>query len=192
MRGFEIFMTMAKRLYQRCPEVFFVVVGNDRIAYGGDEKVIGQKSFKEWVLSQDQYDLSYFQFLGWVPPCELAKLFCLTDLHVYLTVPFVLSWSLLNALACGATVLASNTAPVQEVVQHGQNGLLVDFHDVEGLAQTAVKVLADPAQYRPLGQAGVEMVRQRYSLDVCLPQMLQLYRETAEEVRGTASGHNSN
>ncbi|HEX3979853.1 MAG TPA: glycosyltransferase, partial [Acidimicrobiales bacterium] len=177
MRGFDVFMKAARRLYQRRPDVFFVVVGSERIVYGGDERWTGGKSFKDWVLAQDQYDLSYFHFLGPIPPHELARLFCLTDLHIYLTVPFVLSWSLMNALACGAIVLASDTAPVQEMVKDGHNGLLVDFHDVEGFAETAARVLADPVSYRPLGQAAAEMVRQHYSLDVCLPQMLRLYQE---------------
>jgi len=177
MRGFDIFMKSAKKLYQRRPDVLFVVVGTDRIAYGGDDKVIGQKSFKDWVMARDIYEPSNFLFLGLVPPAELARLFCLSQLHIYLTVPFVLSWSLLNALACGTTVLASNTAPVREVIEPGRTGLLVDFFDIDRFAETADQVLADPAQYRPLGQAGAELVRQRYSLDVCLPQMLQLYQE---------------
>jgi glycosyltransferase involved in cell wall biosynthesis len=131
------------------------------------------------VLSRDDYDLSRFAFVGLLPPAELARLFALSDLHVYLTVPFVLSWSLLNALACGATVLASDTAPVREVVEHGGNGLLADFFDADGMAEAADRVLNAPEEYRPLGAAGAEMVRGRYSLEVCLPQMLALYEEAA-------------
>lgn len=175
MRGFDIFMKMAKKLCDRRKDVIFVVVGEDRICYGGDEVVTGNKSFKNWVLSRDDYDMSRFIFTGRVPPQTLAQLFSLSDLHVYLTVPFVLSWSLMNALACGATVLASRTAPVEEMVQHEKNGLLVDFFDAEEMAATADRVLNDPAEYRHLGQAGTEMIRDRYSLDVCLPQMLELY-----------------
>jgi glycosyltransferase involved in cell wall biosynthesis len=130
------------------------------------------------VLARDDYDLSRFMFLGLVPPPVLARLFAMTDLHVYLTVPFVLSWSLMNALACGATVLASDTAPVREMIEHGENGLLVDFFDVEGLAETANRVLDAPAEFKHLGGAGVEMIRSGYSFDVCLPQMLELYEET--------------
>jgi glycosyltransferase involved in cell wall biosynthesis len=157
--------------------VVFLIAGQDRVCYGGDEKFTGGKTFKEWVLSQDQYDLSRFVFLGLLPPPELARLFALSDLHVYLTVPFVLSWSLLNALACGTTVLASDTAPVREMIEHGRNGLLTDFFDVERMAETANQVLDAPEEYRHLGAAGAEMVRERYSMDVCLPQMLKLYEE---------------
>jgi glycosyltransferase involved in cell wall biosynthesis len=183
IRGFDIFMRAAKLLCQRRSDVLFVVVGEDRVCYGGDEEVTGQKSFKEWVLARDDYDLSRFVFTGPVPAATLARLFALSDLHIYLTVPFVLSWSLLNALACGVTVLASDTAPVREVVEHGRNGLLADFFDVEGLAALAGKVLDAPQDYKPLGRAGVELVRRRYSLDVCLPRMLALYEDAVDAHR---------
>ena len=177
MRGFDVFMKAAKKLADRRPDVLFLIAGQDRVAYGGDDKVTGKLSFKEWVMAQDTYDPERFVFTGLLPPAELAKLFCLTDLHIYLTVPFVLSWSLLNALACGATVLASDTAPVREVIRHGQNGLLTDFFDADAIADTADRVLRSPGEYDPLGAAGVESIRERYSLDVCLPQMVALYRD---------------
>ncbi len=187
MRGFDIFMKMAKRLCDRRRDVIFLIAGQDRICYGGDDKVTGGKSFKEWVLAQDNYDLSRFIFLGLLPPPELARLFAMTDLHVYLTVPFVLSWSLLNALACGATVLASKTAPVEEMIRHGENGLLADFFDVEGFAETANRVLDAPREFKHLGAAGAAMVRERYSLEVCLPRMLELYREALGRAAGGGS-----
>lgn len=177
MRGFDVFMKVAGRLCDRRRDVLFAVVGEDRCCYGSDEKVTGTKSFKQWVLSQDEYDLERFVFLGLVPPEELAALLAVSDLHVYLTVPFVLSWSLMDALACGATVLASDTAPVREMIEHEKNGLLVDFFDVDGFVAAAERVLDDPRAFDHLGAAGVEMIRERYSLDVCLPKMLQLYEE---------------
>jgi glycosyltransferase involved in cell wall biosynthesis len=175
MRGFDIFMRFAKRLGDRHRDVQFIVAGQDRVCYGGDQSVTGGKSFKEWVLAQDDYDLSRFHFVGLLPPAELARLFNLTSLHVYLTVPFVLSWSLFNALACGATVLASDTPPVREVIRDGENGLLADFFDVDGLVERADQVLESPRTFRPLGQAAAKLVREKYSLEVCLPQMLALY-----------------
>jgi glycosyltransferase involved in cell wall biosynthesis len=174
MRGFDVFMRMARLLCDRRRDVVFLIAGQDRVCYGGDEAVTGGRSFKEWVLLQGDYDRSRFHFLGLLPPAELARLFAVSDLHVYLTVPFVLSWSLLNALACGATVLASDTAPVREVVTHGVTGLLADFFDTEGMADAAEKVLAAPDEYRRLGEAGVGLVRESYSLDVCLPRLEEL------------------
>jgi glycosyltransferase involved in cell wall biosynthesis len=110
---------------------------------------------------------------------DLARLFQLTDLHVYLTVPFVLSWSLFDALACGATVLGSDTGPVRDLVTDGKTGLLHDFFDYEGMAERADRVLSDPGQYAPLGAAGAALVKERYSLDVCLPQLVGLFDEVA-------------
>ncbi len=179
MRGFDIFMRFAKRLGQLRPDVQFVIAGQDRVCYGDDHAATGQKSFKNWVLAQDRYDLSRFHFVGLLPPADLARLFRITDLHVYLTVPFVLSWSLLNALACGATILASDTAPVREIVRDGENGLLAGFFDLEGMVQKAMRVLADPQDYRQLGCSGVELVRQHYSLDVCLPKLMAFYESVS-------------
>jgi glycosyltransferase involved in cell wall biosynthesis len=177
MRGFDIFMRVAKRICEERKDVVFVVVGEDRIAYGGDKRFTGGKTFKQWVLAQDDYDLNRILFAGRIRPAELANLFSLSDLHIYLTVPFVLSWSLMNALACSTTVLASDTPPVQEMIRHETNGLLVNFFDVDGFVDTAHRVLDDPAAFRHLGQAGQAMIRDRYSLDVCLPQMVALYEQ---------------
>ena len=180
MRGFDIFMQVAKRLCDQRSDVAVAVVGEDRVCYGGDENFTGGKSFKQWVLDRNDYDLSRIRFLGRMPPHDLARLLSISDLHVYLTVPFVLSWSLMNALACGAVVLASNTAPVCEMILPGENGLLADFFDVDGFVRTAGEVLDDPAAYRSLGDTGARMIRDRYSLDICLPQMLELYEQVTQ------------
>jgi glycosyltransferase involved in cell wall biosynthesis len=177
-------MKAARLLCQRRTDVLFVVVGQDRICYGGDKEATGRESFKDWVLSRDDYDLSRFIFTGLIPIPALAELFSLSDLHLYLTVPFVLSWSLMDALACGATVLASDTGPVREMIEHGKNGLLTDFFDFERLAAVAAKVLDAPQEYRHLGAAGIELIRSKYSLDVCLPQMLQLYEDALAAWQG--------
>ncbi len=177
IRGFDIFMKAARLLCQRRRDVFFVVVGEDRVCYGGDREFTGKQTFKEWVLSREDYDLSRFLFTGLLPTPQLAQLFSVTDLHIYLTVPFVLSWSLMDALACGTTVLASDTPPVREMIEHGKNGLLTDFFDIEALAAAANKVLDAPGDYKHLGRAGCAMIRDRYSMDVCLPRMLHLYED---------------
>jgi glycosyltransferase involved in cell wall biosynthesis len=184
MRGFDIFMKAARLLCQRRRDVLFVVVGDDRVCYGGDLDFTGGQSFKDWVLARDDYDLSRFVFTGLLPVGTLAQLLAISDLHIYLTVPFVLSWSLMDALACGATVLASDTAPVREMVRHEENGLLFDFFDVEALAARAAQVLDAPQDYRPLGKAGVDMIREHYSLDVCLPRMLALYEDAFHARQG--------
>ena len=181
MRGFDIFMRAAKRIAEQYPDVLFFVVGDDRICYGGDENHIGgMKSFKQWVLARDEYDLSKFHFTGLLPTSQLARLLAATDLHIYLTAPFVLSWSLMDALSCGAVVLGSNTSPVREMIRDGENGLLTDFFDVEELTQKAVKVLRDPSTFRPLGRAAEKMIADQYSLDAVLPKMVGLYQNVFE------------
>jgi glycosyltransferase involved in cell wall biosynthesis len=184
MRGFDIFMKVAKRISQRLPDVRFVVVGQDKVCYGGDEKWTGGRTYKQWVLDQDAYDLSKFAFVGVLPPAELAQLLAVADLHLYFTVPFVLSWSLMDALACGATIVASDTAPVREMIEHGSNGLLADFFDVDGLAELACAVLEKPDEYRHLGANAAESIRRNYSLEVCLPLVRQLFADAAAAYQG--------
>ncbi len=179
MRGFDIFMKIANRLCQRRTDALFVVVGQDRVCYGGDSQVTGQQSFKQWVLAQERYDLSRFVFTGLIRPEALARLLAITDLHIYLTVPFVLSWSLFNALACGATVLASRTAPVLELIEDGKNGLLADFFDIDGFVDLASKVLDNPKDFRHLGAAGMQLIQEKYSLDVIFPRLVAFYEEIA-------------
>jgi glycosyltransferase involved in cell wall biosynthesis len=175
MRGFDIFVRVANRIAAEMPNVLFVVVGSDEVHYGDDLRRIRAKTFREHVLLTEKPDLSRFRFLGTVPSAQLASLFSISDLHVYLTVPFVLSWSLLNALACECAVLASDTAPVREVIQHGETGLLGDFFDVDGLAAQALRVLRDPAAYRSLGTAARASVEEHYSLERTFPKVWDLF-----------------
>ena len=174
MRGFYIFVRVANKIAKEMSNVIFVVVGSDRVCYGNDLEHIKTKTFREHMLQTEQPDLTRFRFLGMVPKTQLADLLSMSDLHIYLTVPFVLSWSLVNALACECTVLASDVPPIREVIEHGRTGLLGDFFDVDGLADQAIRVLRDPMQYRVLGQAGHGLIEQEYSLDRTIPQFLSL------------------
>jgi glycosyltransferase involved in cell wall biosynthesis len=173
LRGFDIFMRVAKRIYQAFPDVVFYVVGSEGEGYGDEARGVG--SFKEFVLSQDDYDFTKLKFLGRLRPDALAQVLGMSDLHIYLTAPLALSWSLLDAMACGCVILASNTAPVEEVVEDGRNGLLRDFFDVDGLVESALSVLKDPGAYRSLGDAAQRTVDERYSVDVTLPRMKEFF-----------------
>lgn len=175
MRGFDVFMRVAKRIAAFRNDVLFVCVGSDRICYGGDNKHIKTASFREHVLSQDTYDLDRFFFPGVLSPEELASLFQISDLHLYLTVPFVLSWSLMNALACGCLVLASDTAPVQEMIRHGENGLLAGFFDVDRFVELALDALDHPDRHEALRDRAHAMIRDEYAMDRVLPRMMDLY-----------------
>jgi glycosyltransferase involved in cell wall biosynthesis len=129
-RGFDIFMQVAGRICAVRSDVIFVVVGADRPYYGGGLRGVPEGSFLQHVLSRGRYDLGRFLFTGQVAESQLVEILSLSDLHIYLTVPFVLRWSLLDALACGCTVLGSATPPVEEVIRHEENGLLAGFDDV--------------------------------------------------------------
>ena len=82
----------------------------------------------------------------------------------------------MNALACGATVMGSDTAPVREMIRDGENGLLFDFFDIDAAVDAAEQVLDDPDTYRAMGETAAAHVRAQYSLDACLPQILELYQ----------------
>ena len=179
MRGFDIFMRVAARMCDERSDVVFMVVGSDEAVYGNDAEHIAEPSLREHVLRQGGFDMGRFRFLGSLPPGELIDVLSLSDLHIYLTVPFVLSWSLLDAMACGSTVLASDTEPVREVIRDGENGLLRGFFDVDALAEAALEVLEDPSRFRHLGEAAEQTVRERYALEVVMPAMRTFYAETA-------------
>jgi glycosyltransferase involved in cell wall biosynthesis len=159
------------------------VVGADRVQYGEDLRFIRAPTFAQHVLSQDRYDLSRFLFTGSILEDQLVDILSVSDVHIYLTMPFVLSWSLMDALACGCTIVASDTAPVREMIQHERTGLLADFTDVEGLARLALQVLDAPEKFRHLGQAGIRLVDEKYSLTRTATQILELF----ERVRGGES-----
>lgn len=175
MRGFDVFMKVARRVYLERPDVLFVVVGSDRVSYGGDMRRIQAKTFREHVLELDDYDMSKFVFTGTMPADDLARTLSIGDAHIYLTVPFVLSWSLFNAMACGAVVVGSDTEPVRELVKHEETGLLAGFFDVDGMARQVLRVLDDPAGHRRLGETARRRIDEEYSLDRTLPQLLDLY-----------------
>ncbi len=179
IRGFDVFMKVARRIAEVRDDVVFVVVGGEEIHYGWDKLHTGFASFKQWVLSQDHYDLSRFLFVGRILPEQLADIFRISDLHVYLTAPFVLSWSLLDAMASGCVVLASDVPPVREVIEPGQNGLVEPLFDVECLTETALRVLADPAAFSPLGRAARRTIEERYSLETCIPPLGEFLERVA-------------
>lgn len=175
MRGFHTFMRMLPLLQELRPNARVVIIGGEGISYGNPPP--GGGSWRSWLLREleGRIALDRIHFVGRVPPRVLHAVFRLSRCHVYFTVPFVLGWSLLEAMACGAVVVGSRTAPVQEVIQHGVNGLLVDFFDHEALALQVAEVLADPARFQPLAEAARQTVVDRYDLrSRSLPALLQL------------------
>jgi glycosyltransferase involved in cell wall biosynthesis len=179
MRGFDLFIRLAQRIAAIRPDVLFVVVGQEESYYSWDKLHTGQDSFKQWVLSREPIDERRFVFLPHVEPAQLAELLCISDLHVYLTVPFVLSWSFFNAMSCGCVVLASDVAPVREVIAPGLNGLVEPLYDTERQLETALHVLDDLASFRPLGEAARRLMEERYSTDAAIPQLKDYFERIA-------------
>jgi glycosyltransferase involved in cell wall biosynthesis len=179
VRGFDIFLKVARRIAQARPDVLFVIAGTDHVFYGWDALHTGQANFREWAMGRIDHDPEKFLFLGHIEPERLAELLCLSDLHLYLTVPFVLSWSLINAMSCGCTVLASDVPPVREVIEPGVTGLVEPLFDADRLAETALKVLDDPAAYKPLGKAARALILEKYGLEVCVPKLKDYFERVA-------------
>ena len=179
-RGFHIFMRMLPILQALRPGVHAVIVGRDGVSYGALPK--GGQSWKAALLKELDgcLDLSRIHFVGAVPNSVLHNLFGVTACHVYLTYPFVLSWSMLEAMACGALLIGSSTPPVAEVIAHQRNGLLVDFFDIDKLAMQIADVLAAPRDYQPLREMARLTVLERFDLrNVCLPRQISLVDQLA-------------
>jgi glycosyltransferase involved in cell wall biosynthesis len=188
MRGFDQFVRSAKVLCDRRPDVTFLVVGKEETHYGNDKKHFGEAGIKQRIFEETGADESRFRFLGTLPREELARVLSMSDAHLYLTVPFVLSWSMLNAMACGAPVVGSATPPVEEVITDGENGLLVDFHDPEAIADGLDRVLEDHELASRLRANGIETVRERYALDVTFPKLEELFARAMGRADLSVSG----
>jgi glycosyltransferase involved in cell wall biosynthesis len=120
-------------------------------------------------------DLSRVHFLGKIPYAGFIKVLQISRVHVYLTYPFVLSWSMLEAMAAGCLVVGSRTQPVEEVIQHAANGLLVDFFSPEQIADRLIDALEDSKSFASLRQNARQTIVNRFDLkSICLPAHLRL------------------
>ncbi len=131
-RGFPEFMKTASILMKQRPNLKVVVGGEDRVCYGRN---ILNSTFKTEMLKKYEYDMNRLYFVGNLPYKEYINLLRISDAHIYLTYPFVLSWSLLESMSIECPIIASNTAPVKEVIKDGYNGVLTDFFDTDALVQ---------------------------------------------------------
>ena len=138
-RGFHIFMRALEKLQQQHKTVHALIVGGDDVSYGKRPK--DAKHWREKMLREVTLDPTRTHFMGKLPRVQYIKVLQVSAAHVYLTYPFVLSWSLLEAMACGANIVASDTAPVREVIEHGDNGVLVPFFDVDSVTCTLAESL---------------------------------------------------
>jgi glycosyltransferase involved in cell wall biosynthesis len=184
-RGFHHFMEALVTLQKLRPDAHAVVVGGTKGAYGGPPP--GGGSWRDYVMKkvEGRLDMSRVHFFDWLRHDQLHTLFRVSAAHVYLSFPFVLSWSVLEAMACGAAVLGSATAPVQEVIADGVNGRLVDFFDSEAIARGLADMLANPDALVPLRAAARASVVEHYDLQSrCLPQLVALLESVASSGTG--------
>lgn len=127
------------------------------------------------MLQEVTIDESRVHFLGRVPYQHYLQVLQISSAHIYLTVPFVLSWSMLEAMAAGCAVIASNTSPVSEVINHGKNGLLVDFFSPDEIADAVDKLLDNPAKYQKMRQAARKTILDRYSIQQGIKKYMELF-----------------
>ncbi|MBM3337142.1 MAG: glycosyltransferase [Betaproteobacteria bacterium] len=176
-RGFHVFMRALPALLKARPHAQIIVVGGDDVSYGS--KPASGDSWrsvltKEIEGSVSATDWQRVHFVGKLPYSKFIALLQVSTVHIYLTYPFVLSWSLFEAMSVGAAIIASDTAPVSEVIQHGECGQLINFFDIEGLVTQTCQLLDNPVQRQRMGNNAREHVRSKFDLrSVCLPKQLQ-------------------
>lgn len=172
-RGYHIFMRALPKLMRERPNAHVVIVGDDGVSYGAKPK---SGSWRDQFMNEvgASLDMSRIHFVGKVPYAVFLQLLAVSSVHVYLTYPFVLSWSLLEAMSSGTAIVASDTGPLQEVVKHGETGLLFPFFDPDALANAVSELLADAPRREKLAKSGRDHVIANYDLKtVCLPRQLE-------------------
>ena len=171
-RGFPQFMQALALVLAERPQAHAVIAGEDRICYGSPRP--DGKSWKEYMLNQVRLPMDRVHFTGGLPYGQYRDLLRCSSVHVYLTRPFVLSWSLLEAMACGCLAVASDTGPVREVLRHGQNGLLCDFFSPKAIAESVLQALKEQEQLKALRHAARNTIVSRYGLATLLPQLEEM------------------
>lgn len=186
-RGFPSFMRSLPAILDARPQAQVLVVGGDEVSYGA--RLPEGQSYRQAMLTElgDRLDLSRVHFLGKLPYPVFLKILQISRVHVYLTYPFVLSWSMLEAMAAGCLVVASRTAPVEEVLRDGENGLLIDFFRPPEIATWVIAALAEPARFAPLRVRARQNIVDAYDLKrICLPAQLRLIEAVAGRTTRTA------
>ena len=175
-RGYHVFMRALPRLLKERPNARVLIVGGDDVSYGArpPKGQTWKQIFIDEVSSQipDQ-DWARVHFLALIPYDQFQSLLKVSRVHVYLTYPFVLSWSLFETMGVQGAIVASKTAPVEEAIIHGQNGRLVDFFDKDALVEEVSRLLDNASEREELGRAARKLIVNNYDLaSICLPKQL--------------------
>ena len=176
-RGYHTFMRALPALLQARQKARVVIVGGDDVSYGA--RPANGHTWKDIFINEvrptiSAADWQRVHFVGNLPYADFTRLLQVSTVHVYLTYPFVLSWSLLESMSLGCAIVASDTAPLREAIFEGETGRLVDFFDPAALASRVIELLNDPAQRTRLGAAARDFAVRHYDLrSVCLPRQLR-------------------
>jgi len=172
-RGFHVFMRALPEILERNPRTHCILVGEDAISYGQPPR--GARNWREAMLREvgARLPLERVHFVGRLPHADYLRVLQVSTCHVYMTYPFVLSWSCVEALAAGCRVVASDTAPVRDVITHGDNGLLFGFFDRQALVERVTEVLREPARFDAMAAEAVRRARREFDLEtVCKPRQI--------------------
>lgn len=176
-RGFHVFMRALPEVLHRRPDAHVVIVGGDGVSYGRPPQEGG--AWREKLLAETRLASERVHFLGQLPRAEYLRVLQISAAHVYLTYPFVLSWSALEAMAAECAVIGSDTAPVRAIIKGGVNGHLVDFFDPTALAAKITEVLADRQAQMTLRQAARKTVLDRYGVEDAVARQIALMKAMA-------------
>jgi glycosyltransferase involved in cell wall biosynthesis len=170
-RGIHSFLRSLPILQKLRPSAQVIIVGGDDVSYG--RRLPNNAPYREKYQKElaDKVDWSKVHFVGQLPYTEYLKVLQISACHVYLTYPFVLSWSMLEAMSVGCVLVASSTEPVKEVITDQQNGILVDFFSHQEMAQSIANVLSNPKKYLPIRENARKTILQKYDQQsICIPQ----------------------
>lgn len=176
-RGFPSFMRAVPQILSRLPDAQIVIVGGDEVSYGrtpGDGR-----TWRQVMTQEVRTDAARVHFTGQISYDDYISLLQVSSAHVYLTVPFVLSWSFMEALAAGCVVIGSQTAPVMEVLRDGTNGFLADFFSPMEIANKVVSAVRHGADLDGLRRRARQTILGQYDLATCLPRQHRLLRAVA-------------